>query len=701
MTEPATSAPPVRSGSTEPRRRDIQALRAIAVLGVVLFHIWPNRLTGGYAGVDVFFVVSGFLLTSHLLREVVLTGTVRLAAFWARRARRLLPAALLVLLVSVMATLLIVPQSNWISFLTDIGASAGYVVNWLLASNAVDYLASEAAPSVAQHYWSLSVEEQFYIVWPLLIVGAILLARRARSPRLAIALVLGVVTSASLIVSVVWTASDPQYAYFATPVRAWEFGLGALTAMIPASLLAQLRARRPLAGMLSVLGVVAILVTLLFYTSATPFPGYTALLPVLGTVAVIVAGDGAPATKWVAGLPPVQWIGDVSYSAYLWHWPIVVLVPYVTRHTFTFIEAVGVLVVTFVLAFVSERFVENPARRAAWLAKARPRRTLLLTAAGMAVVIGAAVVPAVYISDRITHSLEVAHEFEQKDGCFGAAATDPENQPCINHSLDGVIVPDLASGFRDAVLPDGANCRSNSRSTQLLICTFGSTTAAAPRVALVGDSHAEHWVPALTRLADTDGFRFDTYLKGGCPFSTAQRADNDPKQRRTCTEWNAAALREILAKHYDVVVTSSVSGHPLAPINGTASARAGVNGLIDVWTQLQDAGITVVAIRDVPKMPFNVPTCLTSKGEPAERISACVAPESEALATDAQVQAAQQLGVHLVDLTPFFCQDAVCHSVVGSVIVYRDEGHLGGTFSRTLAPFIQRQLGGVAVFDGD
>lgn len=689
-----------RPSPAEPRRRDIQSLRAVAVLGVVLFHLWPGRLSGGYAGVDVFFVVSGFLITSHLLREVADRGTIALPAFWARRARRLLPAALLVLVVSAVGTMLFVPQSEWISFFTDIAASAGYVVNWVLAANAVDYLGAEAAPSVAQHYWSLSVEEQFYLLWPILIVLAVVVARRARSPRTAIAAVLGLITVASFATSVVWTASDPQYAYFATPVRAWEFGTGALTAMIPAAALDAIRRRRVVSGVLSVAGFAAILGTFVLYTSQTPFPGYAALLPVLGTAAVIVAGDGAPVTRWPAALPPVQWVGDVSYSAYLWHWPPIVVLPYITGHQLRLAEAVAILVATFGLAFLSQRFIEDPARRAAWLTRSRPRRTLLLTAAGMAAVIALVAVPGVELSNRIAHSLAVADQLEQDDGsCFGAAAADPQNQPCDNPSLDGVIVPDLASGLRDRVLPEDADCRSDSRSTKVLVCTFGPAMSAAPRVALVGDSHAEHWVPALTRLAEQDGFRFDTYLKGGCPFSTAQRADNDEKQRSSCVEWNDAVLRTLLSKHYDVVVTSAVSGHPLQSASGQRGDAAGVRGLIDVWTRLQSDGIAVVAIRDVPVMPFNVPSCLSAAGTPAERIAACVAPEKTALADDVQIEAARDSGARLVDLTPFFCQEGICRGVVGSVIVYRDAGHLGGTYSRSLAPYIERQLSGVPVFD--
>lgn len=200
---------------------------------VLLFHLWPNRLPGGYIGVDVFFVLSGFLITAQLLRESERTGTIKLRDFWARRIRRLLPAAFLVLAASAIATLVWVPQGLWQQFAKEILAAALYLENWVLAADSVDYLAADNSPSPAQHYWTLSVEEQFYIAWPLLILFGLLLARRGAPARRTIALVLALVTTLSFESSLQLTASNPAAAYFVTPTRAWEFGAGALIAFLP------------------------------------------------------------------------------------------------------------------------------------------------------------------------------------------------------------------------------------------------------------------------------------------------------------------------------------------------------------------------------------------------------------------------------------------------------------------------------------
>src|SRR4051794_27531067 len=272
---------------------EVQALRAIAVVLVLVYHLWPEAVPGGFVGVDVFFAISGFLITSLLLDEIGATRTIAFGSFWARRARRILPAALMTLGVTAVATLLFVPTTHWAAFLTEIGASAAYVENWQLAHDAVDYFAANDAVSPVQHYWSLSVEEQFYLVWPLLI-GATLWLTRAASRRgrvRALALAMGALTVASLAWSIVHTPADPSAAYFVTPTRAWEFGVGGLLALAPG--IGHAPGRRALLGWA---GLAAILVAGLTYGSGTVFPGAAALLPVGGALAVMAAG--APSVRW-------------------------------------------------------------------------------------------------------------------------------------------------------------------------------------------------------------------------------------------------------------------------------------------------------------------------------------------------------------------------------------------------------------------
>lgn len=668
-------------------------------MAVVLYHLWPKAIPGGYAGVDIFFVISGFLITAHLVREVERSGRVRLAQFWARRARRLLPASLLIIVVSAIATYLWVPESYWQQYFREFWSAAAYFLNWTLATDSVDYLAAENTPSPVQHYWSLSAEEQFYIVWPLLVVLAIFIASRARrvSRTAALAIVLGTVTVASLAYSIFLTATDPSPAYFITPTRAWEFGLGGLLALyLGADTSAGVSDSRVIRPLVSWIGIAALVATCFLYSASTPFPGWAALLPALGTAAVIWAGT--PTTWWsptgLMVLRPVQWLGDVSYSLYLWHWPIIILVPFaIDLNGVGNLDKIAMLAASLVLAWVTKVLVEDPVRKAKFLVNRPAGLTLAFTAATMAIVVGVSVVTWQTLEDGFNRAVQEAQEKSGED-CFGAAAYAPGvEEPCINPELTGTLVPDEAAGESDSVIPKGKFCRTSSQSERVLKCEFAPGTSSRLKIALVGDSHAEHWVPALTVVAEARGWKLDTYLKGGCPFSSVMRTDDIRKAKESCGPWNNTVFKMLKKAKYDVIITSQASGNTFQTTGSESSLEAAARGLVDKWTQVEEElGATVIAIRDNPKMPFNVPSCLSALDDPPAQVDECVAPQSKALLPDPQIEAGKQAGVKVVDLTEFFCRDDECRAAIGSVIVYRDNSHLGGTYSRTLAPFLGKEI---------
>jgi peptidoglycan/LPS O-acetylase OafA/YrhL len=343
-------------------------------------------------GVDVFFVVSGFLITGLLLRDAEQRGRISLRTFYLRRARRILPAAVSVLAVVSLLTLALVPQREWRSWFREIVASALYYENWQLAVDSQIPRRAGLESTPVQHFWSLSVEEQFYLFWPLLLIAALwLAARRGVGSRRVLLLLLGAVTAASFVHCIVLTALDPDLAYFSTFTRTWEFGVGGLLALVAA---APLRRSDGVRAAVSLVGLVLIIVPIVTFRAPEVFPGAIVLVPVVGTLAVIWAG--MPHVAWspaqLAALPPVQWMGNVSYSLYLWHWPIFMFMPYLTGMPSPPWLMVLLVAVSLLVAGLSKRYIEDPFRTPANGLRARPSVVLGALAAVMALVVGAGVV---------------------------------------------------------------------------------------------------------------------------------------------------------------------------------------------------------------------------------------------------------------------------------------------------------------------
>jgi peptidoglycan/LPS O-acetylase OafA/YrhL len=680
-------------------RPEIQALRAIAVATVVVFHYWPELITGGYVGVDVFFAISGFLITAHLVREVDRTAKVSLPGFWARRARRILPAALLVLLFCAVATYFWVPLNLWEQFFGEIRASTLYVENWNLAAQAVDYLGAENRPSPVQHYWSLSVEEQFYIVWPVLILIAMTLARRGSEllRRQAIAAMLVLLTLASFIYSVLATANDPAAAFFITPTRVWEFGAGGILALA-----ATTSARPAFRAAVSWLGVGAILLASFAFTAETPFPGAAALLPILGTVAVIWAG--APALRWAPlgwmKLRPVQWVGDNSYSIYLWHWPLLILAPFVLLNQLTTPIKLGLLALTLILAALTKRFVEDPLRSGPLLAGKRPRRTFIVAAAASAVVLLASFAAIAELNDRQEQDRRAtARLLASGERCLGAAARDPDNQPCINPKLRLSVAPSPATA-RELVTPhDGTEanrsplCQGGLKIIGLLeLCSFGAPANRAERqVVSIGDSHARRWRPGLNIVALESNWRVTSIVRRGCPLNNYLTGSST--EIRSCRQWQRQLAAWLKANPtIDTLVIAQSTGTGRNPERFEARVRGYEERLRLLPSTIEE----VIVLRDNPRVSGNTLDCVEQAVEAGKAAGpACAIPRSVALKPDPLAVAAENLdqsNINVIDLTEFYCGPEVCLPVVGGVLIHSDRHHQTELWNRTLAPFVLREL---------
>ena len=663
---------------------EIQALRAVAVTLVVLFHLWPHRFTGGYVGVDAFFVISGYLITSHLLREVDATGRLDLAAFYARRARRLLPASLAVLLACLVAALFLLPIELRAVNAKEILASAFYVQNLYLATKAVTYSASNDVASSVQHFWSLSAEEQFYLFWPSLIMASLFVARRwlRRRTTTSIGLSLVGLTLLSFAFSVWFTDTHQSAAYFVTPTRAWEFGLGALV------VLGQ-RRWSPSGGGRLVLrwaGVAGLAVSGLTFTEATVFPGYAAALPCLATAAVIVAGDTGsrdPLSALVRARA-TQWLGDVSYSVYLVHWPLIVFAPYVLGSVLSWPAKVGVIGVTLVLAHLSKRYVEDATRHVPVLVRS-PRRALSAALAGM-LVIGVGVGASLAQVQRQEDQLAQAIAQGGTRPCFGAAA--------MAHRVDcpRAVTADADTPVVKADAPWGGlpGCRIVPGTPLAVRCYWGTGTP-TKTVAVIGDSHAEQWRSALGLIARRRNWAVIEMYRGGCAanYAPAVMFEGRPQAPDGCLGWSHSLSARLQAFHPSLVLTTAfVRATQFAP------GSSGAQGFLDIWSEWQKFA-KVVVLADIPGTGGkNQPQCLAiHAGNPL----ACLTDRATALPDDdldraARLSSRSALPVRLVDLNRYFCDRPACYAVIGGVPVYYDADHLTRRFAVSLTPYLEAAL---------
>lgn len=654
-------------------RTDIQVLRAVAVMLVVLFHLWPERVRSGFIGVDIFFVISGFLISSHLFGEVFSTSKLNPFQFWARRIRRLLPIAFVVIAVTSIVVLFVLPLSERVEFGKQAIASVFYYENWVLAFDSVNYLNADNAPTAVQQYWSLSVEEQFYILWPLLLLVVIALTRRFRS-RLASALISTLITLVvfSLAASIFLGLSNNPSGYFNTFSRIWEFGFGGVCAFLVMKT-AVIEQKR-LGSFFQVCGWALLGVSFVFISPEMQFPGWIALLPVTGT-SLILLGGSQPKTSDVERNPiflkPAVWLGGISYSMYLWHWPLIILFPFVFGHALQTINKIGLLLVVIALSWASTKFVEKPIQKIIFLTKTKPVRTYLAGLIAATLCLTPVAFLFLDMNARASQSAELSKELEL-DSCFGAESRIPGI--LCSHSSDSTLVPDLAVVRDD--LPEEANsCKSDT--TEVSVCSFG-VIGAKTKVALVGDSHAGHWFPALEQIALKNNWKLDLYLRSSCTFSLVARSE----MYSQCPIWSQGALEKMVSQgDYKIAVITSLA--PNLYNDGQDSTEVS-QGFLKVWEPLIAKGTQVVVLKDTPNWLEDPLTCISQQ---QGNYSACDVAQDVVFQTpDLEYLAAQNVdGVATVDMTSYFCSDSKCSTVVGGVIVYSDFHHVTATFSKSLS----------------
>ncbi|WP_298587073.1 acyltransferase family protein [uncultured Kocuria sp.] len=685
MTHPAPTATPTPTAPV-PRTRhrpDLQGLRGVAVLLVVVFHVWTDRVSGG---VDVFFVLSAFLLTGSFVRRIEHGRALGIPAYWARTFARLLGPVAVMLLAVLAAMLTWFPPSRWAELLSQAWGALFYTVNWVLADQAVDYYAgNSAATTPLQHMWSLSVQGQVFLVWPLLLAGAAAAARwtgiRFRS--VAWALFAGVFAG-SLAWSVVATAAGPEAAYFSTLTRLWEFALGSLTALaLTTSSRAKSTPRRAPAAtrLLGVLlgwaGLTAILATPFLIEAGTRFPGTIALAPTLGAAAVLAGGALAPDARAGVGrvlaLPPLQWLGDRAYGIYLWHWPLLITYLLLTaRDTVPVPAGLGILAASVVLTRVTALLLTG------W-------RALPGVRAGSGVrLIATALLVAVPLTGA--HSYTTLRD--PSAGVERTAANYPGAAVLRGEVSEVPDVPIIPTGAeREHEWGDtGARCEGGE--VPAGIGDLGNCWVIEPEdgstpdrtLVVIGDSHAQQLLTPIHRVADANNWRVVSYLRMACRY-TSEAGNRDEE----CREFNVAARTAALELEPDAVVTIGTLSLAEAPHEKL------VDGYEDGVRPFLDAGIPVLGFRDNPRFPFSMFACVETYGPDHDR---CNPARSQSLlpVNPLEEVAARYEDLHSIDLTDRLCTETTCPGVIGNIQVYMDLDHVTSTYGETLVPDVEARM---------
>ncbi|WP_232077430.1 acyltransferase family protein [Mycolicibacterium aichiense] len=658
-------------------------MRAVAVLTVFANHLfgWPS---GGFVGVDIFFVLSGFFITGLLIRERKATHKLSFQNFYTRRVKRIIPSALLVLVVTVAAGYLLFTATRAKDTLLDALYAAVFASNFRFEAVGADYFQSARPPSPIQHYWSLSIEEQFYFVWPLLLVVVFAVTRPLRQRHMRRArewgmlAVMGLIVAASFGWAMYLSATDPNAAYFSTFARIWELGMGALVAIAGPWLERIPSPTRPALAYAGLAGVVA---SLFLINPAVQFPAPWAALPVLSTAVVVAAFHGAPVPRVMAPLTNrvVQYFGDTSYTLYLWHWPVIVLLVALLPKGVTFYTIA--VVVSLALTAVTYRFYENPIRKSRWLLKTRRsgRRKaldpsawgLVGFAAASAVVVTIATIQLDHPAPNVASNTPQAVLTPKADPCFGSAAMITPGCPLRN--TEYALSPSIDDFAKD--IPGELGCyRNKTDPVEVKTCSFGYVGPDATQIALVGDSHARALLPALWPLLDKNKWHLTTYLGVDCVL--ADQPDG--------CDWLIPNIQaQLVAHRYNMVITTN--------LNRESSVTAG--DYERAWAPIMAAGSRIVVVLDNPAASEESLACLTRVTFDADHTGDCGTPRAQAIpGADALASAAKATpGVTLVDFTKFYCNVDRCPSVIGNVIVYSDasdslkNSHPTATFMQTLA----------------
>lgn len=672
-------------------RGDIQGLRGVAVALVVLFHAGVPGFKGGFVGVDIFFVLSGFLITGNLLREIKATGRIKFREFYARRIRRLLPASFFVLLVTLIVVAIWFPPLLLPGVAVDISSAGLYVSNLDFAIRATDYFASSVIPSPVLHFWSLGVEEQFYLFWPLLMAAATI---RKKNPAFKV-LVLSLVVFASSLTFANWLLPRNQpWAFFSIPTRAWELILGAILACVVQS---AAKLPRIIAGLVGVVGMGMVLYSGLTQNDPLKFPGSSALTPTVGALLIILAGSISRITipSRVLSIKPLQELGKVSYSLYLWHWPVLVIPQVIAGNHLVLTERILLALLSVILAALTEKYIERPFRHG-FLISMKPLRNIAV-AGIVASLLAITAFGADYAATgdlRNKHSTSSATDQRNYIDSLIIKSTPlntiPARPATVDFPVPATLEPDLLNAMNDRAITYADRCHTQENlAPSTKPCIYGDTTSNTT-VVLFGDSHALSWFPAMNEVAKENKWKLLSLTMSACtPADIPAYNPGTASLMQNCPIWRSASITKIIAAHPYLILVAGTSGFATVANGkeavGDVRTAMYVAGMKRTIAQLKTSGAKVVMMSDTPALAQDPLVCLSA--HPNSTL-ACATPVAQAISNNwiaVETRIASSTSVPLIKPQMWVCPTDPCPVVIGNILTYFDIGHLTATFSQALA----------------
>ncbi|MGM0896958.1 MAG: acyltransferase family protein [Bacillota bacterium] len=653
-------------------RPELEGIRTIAALLVAIYHIWFNRVSGG---VDVFFVVSGFLITTSLLSMYRKNGRILYFSYIVKLLKRLLPTAWLIGITTLVVSLYLLPPFMKQQNINEFLASVSYFQNWRLAVDSVDYLAQNNSASPFQHFWALSIQFQFYLVWLVVFFVAISLLRliSGNNMKRMLTALIAVIVVASLGYSVYLTATNQPVAYYNTFTRVWEFGIGGLLALTIHKLVVSSR----VAWFFGWLGLIGLISCGIVLQVSELFPGYAALWPVLSAVLIIIAGNYSTnySAFQVLSWKPLVKFGSISYAFYLWHWPLLIFYYALFGvESVSLIGGLSIIATAAVFAYITIYGFELPIRNIqfpVW------QTASIIAVFSAAIWTSTIAYQETYLAGPPVSSELLSESFETHPG----AVTYLDNGLLTPPSqFDEPYQPSLEMVLQDKseIYKDG--CMSGNGNLNVKNCEYGELEDFEYTIALAGGSHVAHWQPMLAELAEAHNFKIVTYLKGNCRFTEESRAAFSE-----CDTWFESVKEQLVEDQPDLIFTVGDVGHSDSDFDTVTE------GFTNAWKFFEEQGIPLFLVRDTPWYDENALTCLSENADNPEN---CKADRDEVIRDPSPLSQADYMpeSATTIDLTDYFCDQESCYYVVGNVVTHFDSNHITATFSRTFAPVFEQPL---------